>query len=407
MSSSRRRRRRTAALCALVALPASLTAMAPAREAAPEPAPDSVYAVALGDGFIAGEAARWKGNAEGDWAKGGVPAELRAATDRTQAENLPLDSVYAPSASDCHRSDTAEIHGAKGAPSPHGEIAFPLNLACSGAQTRHVLSEPYRSERPQLEQLKALLASERTKVGYVVVSVGGSALPEAARTCAASWKANAYCSTDPAVTEPVLKSVKAAEQEAADTVAKVKEALAAAGSSARIVLQSYPATLAPGDPATTAGDEHTWNRWSTFGCPFYNRDLAWLNTEVYPALSASLKKAATAQQVSFLDVRRLPEGHEVCQKATHQAELTTRGRVYLPSAADAQWARYFERSKTPLPATDEAESLHPNFYGQQALRTCLSDALRKIAQAGQNLALQCAGAQRKAPTDVTATTAAG
>ncbi|MFF9867469.1 hypothetical protein ACF1G0_18940 [Streptomyces sp. NPDC013953] len=212
--------RRTAGLRALAALPVSvltLTALAPVPERATDAA---VYAVSLGDGFIAGEAARWKGNAEGDWSKGGVPAALRAATDRTQADNLPLDSVYAPSASDCHRSDTAESLGAKGAPGPHGDVGHPLNLACSGAQARNLLSEPYRSERARIDQLEALLALPRIEVGHVVISTGGSALPETARTCAESWKSNAYCSVNPAITGPMLTAVRNAQKEAADTVAE-------------------------------------------------------------------------------------------------------------------------------------------------------------------------------------------
>ncbi|MFI6103376.1 hypothetical protein [Streptomyces sp. NPDC051310] len=396
-------RRRTAGLRALAVLPVSvmtLTALAPAPERATD---DAVYAVSLGDGFIAGEAARWKGNAEGDWSKGGVPAALRAATDRTQADNLPLDSVYAPSASDCHRSDTAEIHGAKGAPSPHGDIDHPVNLACSGAQARNLLSEPYRSERTQIEQLEALLALPDTEVGHVVVSIGGSTLPETARKCAESWKSDAYCSVNPAITGPALAAVRNAQKEAADTVAEVKRALAAAGSSARIVLQSYPAALAPGDAATTAGEEGSWTRWGTYGCPFYNRDLAWLDTQVYPALSDALRKAAAAQQVSFLDVRQINTGHEVCRTSARQAELTPGGHVHLPDARDAQWARYFERSRSPLPPAEQAESLHPNFYGQQALRSCLSDALERIAAEGRNLALSCTGAEGRAPDDITAT----
>ncbi|MET9802378.1 hypothetical protein [Streptomyces sp. NPDC006368] len=397
---SPKRRHRTAALCALVVLPASLTALTAVAPASARNT-DDVYAVAMGDSFIAGEAARWKGNAEGDWSKGGVPAEAKAATDRVKADGLTLDSIYPPREAGCHRSDTAEILAAKQAPSPHGEVEFTANLACSGAQTKNVLSDPYKSERPQLEQLKDLLAMPQIKVGHVVLSVGGAALPDTIRKCAESWKTNAYCSVNPSITGPMLKSVESVEKDAADTVGRIKAVLADAGSSARIILQSYPATLAPGDPATTVGDENSWTRWGTFGCPFYNRDLAWLDTQVYPALSAALKKAATAQKVGFLDVRRINSGHEVCHKDTHQAEVTTRGHVYLPSAADAQWARYFERSRTALPASEQAESLHPNHYGQQALQSCLSDALERTARADEDLALSCTGAKGKSPADIT------
>ncbi|MER5300053.1 SGNH/GDSL hydrolase family protein [Streptomyces lasiicapitis] len=402
------RRRSFRAVAGLVAL--SVAFLLPLAAGPPAPAAaapeDPVYAVSVGDSYIAGEGARWVANAEGNWDKGGVPAEVKAKTDRAAAPGATLDQVYPPrealanGSPGCHRSDAAEIMAAEGAPSPSGMVTETVNIACSGATTKHLLSGyEAKGERSQIEQLRELVA--KRKISHVVISIGGNdALIKTINDCVKSWWNSGYCSTDPAVTGSYDLALKSVEKDVGEAIRQIKGIFKGKSAKTRIIVQSYPNPLGSGDPATTVGDENSWSRWSTFGCPFYNRDIKWIGTQVLPGLTAELKKVAKTEEVDFLDLRGALAGHEVCSTEPHLAELTPRGRIYVPKEADAHWARYMERSKTGIPATENQEPLHPNFLGAKAQGHCLSEFLNALAKAGKPVSAQCQAAAGKGPKDV-------
>jgi hypothetical protein len=83
---------------------------------------------------------------------------------------------------------------------------------------------------------------------------------------------------------------------------------------------------------------------------------------------------AAAKGVEFLDLRNSLQGHEACATASRQATLTS-----PPSGATSEWARFLTLN---LVQGDIQETLHPNFYGQQALGRCLTLAVNAGAGNG-------------------------
>ncbi|MFE0426725.1 GDSL-type esterase/lipase family protein, partial [Streptomyces sp. NPDC058953] len=399
-SAGRRGRGRTVvgALCALVVLPVSLAVGSPAATAnpgegpvpqvtgpavaqgpgpveppppevprpdittagEPDPAPvRPVAVVTIGDGFLAGEGARWAGNAQGLRDNGGIPPELRDATDRTRTPGVAPERIYT---SDCRRSDVLTL--GTGTLRHH-------NIACSGAGTE-ALSRAVRSHEAQLEQLRKLAAEYDVRA--VVVSIGGDdvRLTDTMKACAEQWRADRYCSTDPRITDPAAERVAAVEEKVVTAVASVREAVRGTGSAPRVVVQSYPLPLASGEPGvTTVLDENGWDRWSVAGCPFYNRDLRWLATDVGGALNTRIRAAARRSGADFVNVARLLEGHQVCGAQPLRTAFAADGTIAAPAADRAEWARYVPRTAAEPPADEAREVLHPNYYGQRALKHCL------------------------------------
>ncbi|NJP82372.1 hypothetical protein HCK01_34660, partial [Streptomyces sp. AA8] len=147
--------------------PAAAAVSAPASTPAPPDGP--TVAVALGDSFISGEGGRWLGNTD-RYDKG------RNGTDRAWTGTAyDPGRVYGATAAvgGCHRSDVAEILTA---PLP---VAERINLACSGAETQHVLSAArgglsLNGEAPQSDRLAQIARTKR--VTLVTLSVGGNDL---------------------------------------------------------------------------------------------------------------------------------------------------------------------------------------------------------------------------------------
>ncbi|MCM1969524.1 GDSL-type esterase/lipase family protein [Streptomyces sp. G1] len=400
--------RLSALLCALAAIPAT-AGIGPARAAAA--ADEPLYAVSMGDSYIAGEGARWSGNAAGRKNNGGIPKELWDKTDRVVTDGLTLDQIYAPDdlLSDdktpgCHRSDISEITSVRGTAFGSGTIKKVYNLACSGATSDDVLSRHHKEQPPQIQQLEALVSRNPKSLAFVVISVGGNDLDLAGTMakCGGSWKASEYCSTNTAITGPLYENIRTLKTKVTFVIDKVKGVLKERGSNAKIILQSYPHPLASGEASTTPqSDENSWDRWSVYGCPFYNKDLLYLSKEVGPSVTISLKDVAKSSGVHFLDLSTALEGHQVCSKDARQTGYSDDGSIHVPPANKSEWARYAAR--TELTDSMKQEVFYPNQRGQQAMGNCLGRFTLKIDRATNGMTAKCTGGPGVAPGEMTIT----
>jgi hypothetical protein len=136
--------------------------------------------VSLGDSYISGEAGRWEGNSNSQFAS-------RDGTDRAYTGgccSYDTSRVYLGGSDDngCHRSDVAEIL------SNTIGVVEKVNLACSGATTANVIrasqgGQSHDGEAPQADQLAAV--AQRDAVKLVVLSIGAattSASPTSSRS---------------------------------------------------------------------------------------------------------------------------------------------------------------------------------------------------------------------------------
>jgi hypothetical protein len=334
--------------------PAGSAVAAPSSSAA---SGSSGVAVSLGDSYISGEAARWKGNSAD-------PTPGHQGTDR--GPQVYGDTVV----NGCHRSDVAEIVSAQ------VPVQKSINLACSGARTVHVLrasagGESFKTEPPQNDQLAEVARSNDVKL--VVLSIGGNDLgfSDILTSCVAAYLGAAPpCSTTqqagiearlPAVAEAVTATVK-----------DVRATMASAGyarTAYRFILQSYPAPIAVPSRnrySGTAPDE----RATVGGCPFLDVDATWTHDTVTPALSRMLAGVARSTGVQFLDLSDAFRGHELCSSATKQSTGN-------PDSASSEWIRFVDLTGQG----QSAESLHPNYFGQKALGRCLSLATQTYQSA--------------------------
>ncbi|MFF5337742.1 GDSL-type esterase/lipase family protein [Streptomyces sp. NPDC013181] len=368
MTSPSRRSRALAAAAAAVCV-ATITGTGPASASGSAPAAaEAPLLVSVGDSFISGEAGRWAGNSnESGKGRAGTDRAWDAATGTTDPHR-----VYGASYDDgCNRSDVAEVRSVT-------LDVRRLNLACSGATSTAVLlpengGEPFKGEPSQAGQLRDAVDGQQVRA--VVVSIGGNDLGFSGiiTDCAKKFlKPFGKSPCAPDATGKVAERLPAVREAAVDTLTDVRTALRRAGhpdGSYRLVLQSYPSPLP--DAARVRYPGEKYDRLTTGGCPFFDRDLTWAHDDLVPAISAVLAEAAEEGGAEFLDLSRSFEGREVCSATTRHADL-----AHPPSGRTSEWVRF---ATSGLGQGERQESLHPNSFGQQALGTCLTLQLRRPA----------------------------
>ncbi|MFJ3925833.1 hypothetical protein [Streptomyces sp. NPDC090022] len=316
-----------------------------------------VVAVAMGDSFISGEGGRWLGNTD-------RYAGSRNGTDRAwTGSGYEPGRVYGASGAvgGCHRSDVSEI-----ATAPLPGIDERVNLACSGAETVHVLSaarggRPLGGEAPQTDQLAALARAKR--VGLIALSVGGNDLGFGTiiGDCAYDWYFSRLCwKKQDAAVQRAMPGVRAKVTAVVDDIRDTMRAAGYADGDYRLVLQSYPSPIPGGESfRLREGDS---DRMYKDGCPFNDRDATWAAYTLVPQMGDMAKSVATARGTDFLDLRDALAGHEVCSLGV--AQVGQAG----PDPRRAEWFRFLDYANTQ--GTLE-ESMHPNAYGQRAMAACL------------------------------------
>ncbi len=350
-----------------------------AAQASPRPAVPggSAWAVSLGDSYISGEAGRWAGNSNDSSQTDALGST--AYDDAGNAEAIP----------GCHRSKSAEIG--------FGTVSS-MNLACSGAETA---TEPYSAGsdfKPGLDfyndgaghigQALALQNFAAThQVKLVAVSIGGNDFKFASivEDCVAdfltspSWWKN-YCDDDSSVTANFTAANLAVVQaRIAGALRNVNTAMTNDGYTSgdySIVLQTYPAPLPTG-----SGDrypESGFTRQTTGGCGFYNADLDYANANLVPTINNSVRAGAAQSglpNVKLMDVTGLFSGRRLCENGVHKLQETSLTSWRSPGAVDqSEWIENIRTVTAVVGPYYVQESLHPNYWGQLALRSCLRQA---------------------------------
>ncbi|WP_063747186.1 GDSL-type esterase/lipase family protein [Saccharothrix sp. NRRL B-16314] len=349
---------RSRVLAAVIAIGAAALTATEARAATPA-LPAAV--VSLGDSYISGEAGRWRGNAlENSGDKWGT--DLATTCDANGCTTDP-QRVYGDthtSTNMCHRSTSAEIISAA------IPDATPVNLACSGATTLDVRNgDAARNQPNQLDLLRATVREHHVKL--VVLSVGGNDLGfgDIIADCVKGYLTGYKCA--PTWDPKVAAKLDQLRLDVGATVKAIKEVLNAAQGTGtyQFVLQSYPA---PMPAARNFRIPEEGPRFSVGGCPVWDSDANWARQQLVPTIAEQLKKVAAARSVRFLDLQGAYDGRGVCATDSQQAQKENSASNPLPGTT-AEWVRWVVSGYTPQ--GDRQESMHPNFYGQRALGTCL------------------------------------
>lgn len=358
-------------LLATVAVAAGGLVAAPTAQAAGDP-----WVVSLGDSYISGEAGRWAGASN----RSSTPADALGA-------GAYLDAGSAESIPGCHRASSAQIHLGPGYRS--------LNLACSGATTGTRTGSKFKpgldfydDGAGKVGQALALQREARGRdVELVTVSIGGNdfGFADVVTSCVLDFLGSSsllpnYCFDDRSVkanfTEANVAAVRARIATALQNVRTAMRNAGHADSAWTLLVQTYPSPLAEG--ANLRYKQSGYSRQSVGGCGFWDADADWANRTAMPTINGAVTgavKDAGLTNATVLDLSRAMDGRRLCEKGVGLYE-----EVGLSSWKDAgavdrtEWINQIRTVSTIAGPYQVQESIHPNYWGQLAIRSCVRQA---------------------------------
>lgn len=363
----------------VLAATAPLLTFTPAAHA-DGPGTGTPWVVSVGDSYISGEAGRWAGNTNQS------SSEIDALGPTAYYDNATntAETIYR-----CHRSKSAEVY--------FGDGVNGLNLACSGAQTSTVPSDSNGYFKPGLDfyngtqgQGQALMLQNFAathNVKAVAVSIGGNDFNFAAivQDCVTdflttpSWWPS-YCKDDSVVTNAMSPSnIATVKAHIATALQNIRQAMRNAGyadGSWTLILQNYPSPIPSSSGFRYSQSGYT--RQSTGGCGFWDADADYANSTLLPTINNTVFDAATASgltNVTTLNIASAFNGRRLCENTVGLLEEVGLTSWTQPGAVDnTEWINQIRTASTATSDYYIQESLHPNYWGQLALRSCLRQA---------------------------------
>ncbi|MEO6605509.1 MAG: hypothetical protein ABIN55_07830 [Aeromicrobium sp.] len=344
------------------------------------PGVGSPWVASIGDSYISGEAGRWAGSSNSN---SGSADALGSTAYFDNASN------NAETIERCHRSKSAEIHIDGGVSS--------VNLACSGAKAATDASGSYF--KPGLDfydngagkvgQAKALQQFASThNVKMVAVSIGGNDFNFASivQSCVVdflgspSWWKD-YCQDDSSVTANFTSgNVAAVKTRISNAFLNVRTAMRNAGyadSSWTLLVQNYPSPVPNG--SSFRYSESGYSRQNTGGCGFWNSDANWANSSALPTINNTVAGAIAQSGLTntkSLNLSSAFNGRRLCENTVGLYEEVGLSSWTQSTAVDrTEWVNQI-RTVTTAGSSPYyiQESLHPNYWGQLAVRSCVRQA---------------------------------
>jgi hypothetical protein len=364
-------------VCALATLVASCALAAPAMADGPGSGTPSV--VSVGDSAISGEAGRWAGNTNDSSSKVDALGST-AYWDAASGEAIP----------GCHRSKANEIAIGGGVAS--------ANLACSGART---YTQPYSSGsdfKPGLDfyddgaghigqalALQRYAATHNVKLVVALIGANNYGFADIVQSCVVdfltspTWWKN-YCYDDSSVSSRFTASNQATiTSQVAGAFQNLRTAMRNAGyadNAWTLDVQTYASPIPPA--AAIRYSESGYTRQSTGGCGIWNRDADWANSTAVVAMNSSARNGAAQSglaNVRILDMSSLLNGRRLCENTVGLLEEKGVASWTTAGAADkSEWVSQIRTTSTLFGPYQLQEDLHPNYWGQKALRNCVRQA---------------------------------
>ena len=367
-----------AATLAAAALTCWLSALAaPAR--ADGPGAGSPWTVSVGDSYISGEAGRWAGNTNGSSSRIDALGPTAYYDNSTNSGEL----IAA-----CHRSKSAEVYIGAGV---SGE-----NLACSGARTS-TFTDSEGHFKPGLDfynsggregqalMLQHFAASHNVKL--VAISIGGNNFNFAGivQRCVEDWLLSPewwpdYCSHESYVTNNFTSSNLATQKAAIKSaIVNIAQAMTNAGYSStqyKVLVQDYPSPIPNGSGFRYSQGGYT--RQTVGGCGFWNEDANYANGTMLAKIDATVMEAASASGLSNVVTMELVSafnGHRLCEKGVGLLEEEGLSSwTNSEAVSKTEWINQIRTVTALFPPYELQEDIHPNYWGQLALRNCLTQA---------------------------------
>jgi hypothetical protein len=373
LSGARDRARRLAVLAVVAVLGPLALHVGGAR--ADGPGVGTPWVTSVGDSYISGEAGRWAGNSNQD------PSWIDAL-----GSGAYNDAGSSEAISGCHRSSSAEVYIGGGV---NGQ-----NFACSGAKTSTSDGSSFKpgldfysngTKQGQALALQGFAATHNVKM--IALSIGGNNFNFASivQSCVTDWLLSPswwkdYCNDDSSVTANFTSANISAQTTAIKNgILNIRSAMANAGyadSAYTILVQDYESPL-PTGPGFRYG-ESGYTRQNTGGCGFWNNDANWANNSALPTINNAVKNAAAQTalgNVRILELQSAFNGHRLCENTVGLLEEKGLTSWTQAGAVDkSEWINQIRTVSTVFGPYQVQESLHPNYWGQLALRNCVRQA---------------------------------
>lgn len=334
--------------------------------------------MSVGDSYISGEAGRWAGNTntgEQYHDAGGSAAYFDNPTHTAETINR------------CHRSTAAEAFIGTAA----------TNLACSGAQTSTFTDgdgnfkpglDFYNGSGGQGQALMLQTFAATHNVKAVTVSIGGNNFGFAGiiQSCVADFLGSPtwfkdYCNDDSSVTAQFTSAnVTTQTANIKNGLLNLRTAMRNAGyadGAWSLVVQTYESPLPNG--TAIRYPESGYTRQSTGGCGFWNNDANWANATALPTINTAVTNATTQAGIAntkVLDLASAFNGRRLCENTV--GLLEEKGLTYWSDAGASDQTEWVNQIRTVSTCCGSnyyiQESLHPNYWGELALRNCLRQA---------------------------------
>jgi hypothetical protein len=354
-----------------------LAGLAPAAHA-DGPGSGTPTIATLGDSYISGEAGRWAGNSNGS------SSSIDALGSTAYYDNA---SNTAEAISGCHRSKSAEAFV--------GDGVNAVNFACSGAKTASALGSSwkpgldfYDDGAGHVGQAKLLQSYAAThNIRQVDISIGGNDFNFASivQSCVQDWLLSPswwkdYCNDDSSVTANFTAANVAAQRaKIKNAILNVRQAMLNAGysdSMYAIVVQDYESPIPLGSGFRYG--ESGYTRQDTGGCGFWNGDANWANNTALPTINNAVKGASAdtgLSNVRILELQSAFNGRRLCENTVGLLEEKGLSSWTNAGAVDkTEWINQIRTVSTVFGPYQVQESLHPNYWGQLALRNCVRQA---------------------------------
>jgi hypothetical protein len=370
-----------------------LMAVAAPAAQADGPGVGSGWVVTVGDSYISGEAGRWAGNTNNS------ASTIDALGSQAYFDNATNN---AETINRCHRSKSAEAF--------IGTLQG-KNLACSGATTNTTNDTYFKpgldfyngtGGKGQALMLQEFAATNNVKM--VVVSIGGNdfGFADVVQRCVQNFLASSslwkdYCYDDSMVTSKFTASnVSAQRAKIAAAYRNIQTAMRNAGygdTSWTLLVQNYMSPL-PGGSAIRYS-QSGYSRQNTGGCGFWNADADWANSTALPTINGAVAGAVADSglpNVKQLNLASAFNGRRLCENTV--GLLEEKGLASWQSAGAVDKTEWIDQIRTVSTATSNyfiQESLHPNYWGQLALRNCVRQAWNVGAPKGGSCTISATG----------------
>ncbi|MEU0092418.1 hypothetical protein [Kribbella sp. NPDC006257] len=339
------------------------------------PGTGTPYVVSVGDSYISGEAGRWAGSSNNSE----TPADALGA--HAYHDNA---AGTAETIARCHRSRSAEAYIGGGV---NG-----LDLACSGAATATSNGDDFKpgldfydDGNGHLGQAKLLQQFASThNVKLVVASIGGNDFNFASivQSCVTDFLTSPtwfkdYCKDDSSVVANFTSAnVTAVRGRIATSFQNLRTAMRNAGyadNAWTLQVQTYPSPI-PNGSAFRYG-ESGYGRQSTGGCGFWSADADWANSTALATINNTVRTAVTQSGLAntrILELQSAFNGRRLCESTVGLYEEVGLSSWTQPTAVDkTEWINQIRTVTTIGSNYFIQESLHPNYWAQLALRSCV------------------------------------